>query len=80
MVYSVTSAQQVINSFKVLYLYESLFFPFNTSCFFQTYKENAPECFTIVHYPDLIDEKGVVLMKGDYDKNVLVSCLFTCCL
>ncbi|XP_065573507.1 ATP synthase mitochondrial F1 complex assembly factor 1-like isoform X2 [Artemia franciscana] len=45
---------------------------------YQTYKENAPECFTIVHYPDLIDEKGVVLMKGDYDKNVLKSAEAQC--
>ncbi|OWR42503.1 hypothetical protein KGM_210537 [Danaus plexippus plexippus] len=37
---------------------------------FQVHKENAPECLTMVHYLEL-KEKGIVLMRGDYDKNVL---------
>ncbi|CAH0724088.1 unnamed protein product, partial [Brenthis ino] len=37
---------------------------------FQVHKENAPECLTMVHYTELA-EKGIVLMRGDYDKNVL---------
>ncbi|CAH2085896.1 unnamed protein product [Euphydryas editha] len=37
---------------------------------FQVHKENAPECLTMVHYTELI-EKGIVLMRGEYDKNVL---------
>lgn len=38
---------------------------------FQTYGENAPECLTLVFYPDLADEKNIVLLRGDYDKNML---------
>ncbi|XP_041988816.1 ATP synthase mitochondrial F1 complex assembly factor 1 [Aricia agestis] len=37
---------------------------------FQVHKENAPECLTMVHYTELSD-KGLVLMRGEYDKNVL---------
>nr|XP_045582919.1 ATP synthase mitochondrial F1 complex assembly factor 1-like isoform X2 [Procambarus clarkii] len=35
------------------------------------YKENAPECLTIVHYPDLKEERGIVFMQGEYDKNII---------
>ncbi|KAG6448197.1 ATP synthase mitochondrial F1 complex assembly factor 1 isoform X2 [Manduca sexta] len=37
---------------------------------YQVHKENAPECLTMVHYTELAD-KGIVLMRGEYDKNVL---------
>lgn len=37
---------------------------------FQVHKENAPECLTMVHYTELA-EKGIVLMRGEFDKNVL---------
>ncbi|KAL4703823.1 hypothetical protein ACJJTC_016790 [Scirpophaga incertulas] len=37
---------------------------------YQVHKENAPECLTIIHYNEL-REKGIVLMRGEYDKNVL---------
>ena len=37
----------------------------------QAYKENAPECLTIVHYTELADDKGIVLMVGEFDKNFL---------
>nr|XP_026500361.1 ATP synthase mitochondrial F1 complex assembly factor 1 [Vanessa tameamea] len=37
---------------------------------FQVHKENAPECLTMVHYTELV-QKGIVLMRGEYDKNVL---------
>ncbi|CAF4818839.1 unnamed protein product [Pieris macdunnoughi] len=37
---------------------------------YQVHKENAPECLTMIHYTELAD-KGIVLMRGDYDKNVL---------
>lgn len=39
----------------------------------QTHKENAPECLTILYFPDFAEEKKIVLMKGEYDKNVIVS-------
>lgn len=38
---------------------------------YQAYKENAPECLTIVHYPDLKEERGIVFMQGEYDKNII---------
>lgn len=37
---------------------------------YQVHKENAPECLTVTHYTELLD-KGIVLMRGEYDKNVL---------
>ncbi|XP_077284962.1 ATP synthase mitochondrial F1 complex assembly factor 1 isoform X2 [Arctopsyche grandis] len=44
---------------------------FTTLLCFQIHKENAPECLTVTHYKELMDEKGIVLMRGEYDKNVL---------
>lgn len=38
---------------------------------YQTHKENAPECLTITHYVDLIDDKKVVLMKGEFNKEII---------
>lgn len=34
---------------------------------YQTHKENAPECLTIVHYLELRESKGIVLMRGEFD-------------
>ncbi|KAJ8687012.1 hypothetical protein QAD02_022806 [Eretmocerus hayati] len=34
---------------------------------YQTHKENAPECLTMVHFTDLVDTKGIVLMRGEFD-------------
>mgnify|MGYP002050593304 FL=1 len=39
----------------------------------QAHKENAPECFSMMHYTELSQSKGLVLMVGEYDKEVLVS-------
>lgn len=39
---------------------------------FQVHKENAPECLTVVHYTELKD-RGLVLMRGEYDKVILHS-------
>jgi ATP synthase mitochondrial F1 complex assembly factor 1 len=39
---------------------------------YQVHKENAPECLNIVHYTEF-EEKGIVLMRGEYDKNVLTA-------
>lgn len=38
---------------------------------YQTHKENAPECLTLTFYSDLQEEKGIVLMKGEFDTNIL---------
>lgn len=37
----------------------------------QRHKENAPPCLTLQHFTELKDEKGVVLMSGDYDDSYL---------
>ena len=44
---------------------------FTTLINFQAYHENAPECLTIDHYTELQSEKGIILMVGRYDSNVL---------
>ncbi|KAK4881998.1 hypothetical protein RN001_005317 [Aquatica leii] len=38
---------------------------------YQVHKENAPECLTIVHYMEFKDSKGIVLMRGEFNKNVI---------
>ncbi|XP_055680195.1 ATP synthase mitochondrial F1 complex assembly factor 1 [Lutzomyia longipalpis] len=37
---------------------------------YQVHKENAPECLNIVHYTEFRD-KGIILMRGEYDSNVI---------
>lgn len=37
---------------------------------YQVHKENAPECLNIVYYTELRN-KGVILMRGEFDKNVI---------
>merc|ERR1719154_909786 len=44
---------------------------FSTLINYQAHKENAPECLSMVHYTDIAEEKGIVLMVGEYDKDVL---------
>lgn len=46
---------------------------FTPLLYYQVHKENAPECLTIVHYTEMLDSKGIVLMRGEYDKNVINS-------
>jgi len=38
---------------------------------YQAHKENAPECLGIMHYTELMETKGIVLMVGEFDKDVL---------
>ncbi|XP_032680039.1 ATP synthase mitochondrial F1 complex assembly factor 1 isoform X2 [Odontomachus brunneus] len=38
---------------------------------YQTHKENAPECLTMIHYTELRDDKDVVLMRGEFDTKLL---------
>lgn len=40
---------------------------------YQAHKENAPECLNMMHYTELAESKGVVLMVGEYDKDILSS-------
>nr|CAI5828178.1 unnamed protein product [Callosobruchus analis] len=44
---------------------------FTPLLYFQVHKENAPECLTIIHYDEFMKDKDIVLMRGEYDKNVL---------
>ncbi|XP_023322788.1 ATP synthase mitochondrial F1 complex assembly factor 1 isoform X2 [Eurytemora carolleeae] len=44
---------------------------FTTLINFQAHHENAPECLSLVHYTELMDSKGIVLMAGEYDKDAL---------
>lgn len=37
----------------------------------QVHKENAPECLNIVHYTEYSEKLGIVLMRGEYDANVI---------
>ncbi|XP_037954715.1 ATP synthase mitochondrial F1 complex assembly factor 1-like isoform X1 [Teleopsis dalmanni] len=37
---------------------------------YQVHAENAPECLTLVHYTEMKD-KGIILMRGEYDSKVL---------
>ncbi|XP_018324011.1 ATP synthase mitochondrial F1 complex assembly factor 1 isoform X2 [Agrilus planipennis] len=44
---------------------------FTPLLYYQVHKENAPECLTITHFDEFKDNKGIVLMRGEFDKNVL---------
>lgn len=37
---------------------------------YQVHKENAPECLNLVYYTELRD-KGIILMRAEFDKNVI---------
>ncbi|KAJ3644849.1 hypothetical protein Zmor_022550 [Zophobas morio] len=58
--------------------YEFIMSQFDRNCvhftpllYYQVHKENAPECLTITHYVEFKDSKKIVLMRGEYDKNVI---------
>ncbi|XP_026301423.1 ATP synthase mitochondrial F1 complex assembly factor 1 [Apis mellifera] len=38
---------------------------------YQTHKENAPECLTMIHYIEFKDNKGIILMRGEFDKKCI---------
>ncbi|XP_026284622.1 ATP synthase mitochondrial F1 complex assembly factor 1 [Frankliniella occidentalis] len=38
---------------------------------YQAHKENAPECMTITHFTDLKESNQIVLMKGEFNKDIL---------
>jgi len=44
---------------------------FSTLINYQAHQENAPECLGLVHYTEVAEEKGLVLMAGEYDTNIL---------
>lgn len=37
----------------------------------KVHKENAPECLNIVHYTEFSEKLGMVLMRGEFDTNVI---------
>ncbi|XP_041475207.1 ATP synthase mitochondrial F1 complex assembly factor 1-like [Lytechinus variegatus] len=58
--------------------YEFFFAQFHNNSFYftsvinyQAYQENAPALLTITHYPELQEEKGIVLMRGELDTKFL---------
>lgn len=46
---------------------------FSTLINYQAHKENAPECLSMVHYTELAETKGIILMVGEFDKDVISS-------
>ena len=38
---------------------------------YQVYGENSPEFLNLVHYTEILETKGLVLMSGDYDTNLI---------
>ncbi len=46
---------------------------------YQSHKERAETCLTISHFPELQRDKGIVLMFGQYDQNIL-NCFESQCL
>ena len=46
---------------------------------YQVYGENSPECLNLVYYTEILDDKDISLMLGEYDTNALTygeaSCL-----
>ncbi|CAL1546639.1 unnamed protein product [Lymnaea stagnalis] len=44
---------------------------FTPLAMFQVVRENAPPCLTLNHYTELLEEKGIVLMTGQYDSKVI---------
>ncbi|KYM98235.1 ATP synthase mitochondrial F1 complex assembly factor 1, partial [Cyphomyrmex costatus] len=38
---------------------------------YQTHKENAPECLTMIYYTELREDKDIVLMRGEFDTKLL---------
>ena len=39
----------------------------------QAFQENAPDCLALHYYKELADEKGLILLRGEFDSKVLVS-------
>lgn len=46
---------------------------------YHAHKENAPDCLTMIYYTELKDDKGIVLMRGEFNTKLLsaqdVQCL-----
>jgi ATP synthase F1 complex assembly factor 1 len=46
-------------------------FYLTTLLMYQTYHENAPPCLVLNHYPELQQDKGLVLMNGEFDNKII---------
>lgn len=44
----------------------------------QLHKEMAPVSLSIYHYPELMESKGITLMMGEYDTNLLTAIEVQC--
>ncbi|XP_023014353.1 ATP synthase mitochondrial F1 complex assembly factor 1 [Leptinotarsa decemlineata] len=44
---------------------------FTPLLYYQVHKENAPECLTITHFDEFKESKEIVLMRGEFDKNII---------
>ncbi|XP_060559443.1 ATP synthase mitochondrial F1 complex assembly factor 1-like [Ruditapes philippinarum] len=44
---------------------------FTPLAMYQLIKESAPPCLTVAHFPELKDDKGIVLMAGEYDDSII---------
>lgn len=54
--------------------WDVFFLKYRFNCIFlnlKVHKENAPECLTMTHYTELKDDKNIVLMRGEFDKDVV---------
>lgn len=40
---------------------------------YQTLKENSPPCLTVAHFTEFKEDKGIVLMAGQYDEKILTK-------
>lgn len=62
------------NGYEFLFVqYMNKAFHFTPLLAYQVHKENAPECLRLISYADLQGSKDLVLMRGEFDKNLLVS-------
>lgn len=39
---------------------------------YQKFKENAPVCLSLIHYTELRENKDLILMRGEWDKDAIV--------
>ena len=42
---------------------------------FKAHRENSPVCMSLIYFTELLEEKEIVLMLGEYDTDFLVSFL-----
>ncbi|CAG0883054.1 unnamed protein product [Darwinula stevensoni] len=48
-------------------------FHFTSLINYQAFQENAPDCLVLHYYKELADEKGLILLRGEFDSKVLTG-------